>query len=51
MCLGGVFNNHGPALGGDIGNGGHRRHLAEEVHGDHRPGLLAQGRLQASRIE
>ena len=51
MCLGGVFDDHGPAPGGDIGDGGHRRHLAEEMHWDHSPGLLGQGRLQASRIE
>lgn len=50
MCLGGVFDNHGPARDG-AGDGGHRRHLAEEVHRDHRPGLLAQDRLQGTRIE
>jgi O-antigen/teichoic acid export membrane protein len=50
MGLGGVFDNDGPARGGG-GDGGHRRHLAEEVHRDHRPGLLAQGRLQGARIE
>ena len=51
MCLGGVFDDHGPALGDNIGNGGHRRHLAEEMYWDHSPGLLVQGRLQAYRIE
>ena len=51
MRLGGVLDDHGVFPGRDLGDGCHRRQLAEEVHREHRPGPRAQNLFQGFRIE